>query len=65
MGNRMAGLGARLAVVSAGEDNQYRHPSSSTLDLLGRAGMEVRRTDRDGDIAVLMREGELRVVTSD
>jgi competence protein ComEC len=61
----LAGLGARLALVSAGEDNQYRHPSSSTLDLLGRAGMEVRRTDLDGDVAVLMRDGELRVATSE
>jgi len=61
----LSGLGARLAIVSVGEDNDYGHPSSATLDLLGRAGMEVRRTDRDGDVAVLVREGQLRVATSE
>jgi len=48
----IAGLGARLAVISAGVDNDYGHPAPSTLDLLHRAGMLVRRTDLDGDVAV-------------
>lgn len=61
----LAGLGARLALISAGEGNDYGHPSAATLDLLGRAGMEVRRTDLDGDVAVLVLDGELRVATSD
>ncbi|HSV37144.1 MAG TPA: ComEC/Rec2 family competence protein, partial [Nocardioidaceae bacterium] len=60
----LAGLGARLAVVSAGQDNDYGHPSLETLESLRRAGMEVRRTDLDGDVAVLVREGQLRVATS-
>ncbi|MGO4256775.1 ComEC/Rec2 family competence protein [Marmoricola sp. RAF53] len=59
----VAGTGARLAVISVGRDNDYGHPARTTLDLLGRAGAEVRRTDRDGDVAVVVREGELAVVT--
>lgn len=50
----VAGLGARLAVVSAGADNDYGHPARSTLRLLERAGMRVRRTDLDGDVAVVV-----------
>lgn len=47
-------LGARLAVISVGVDNDYGHPAPSTLRLLRRAGMQVRRTDLDGDVAVVV-----------
>ncbi len=57
-------LGARLAVVSAGADNDYGHPSPLTLDRLEEAGTQVLRTDLDGDVAVTVRDGELGVVGS-
>lgn len=47
-------LGARVAVISAGADNDYGHPARSTLALLQDAGLQVRRTDRDGDVAVIV-----------
>jgi competence protein ComEC len=54
-------LGARLALVSVGVDNDYGHPAPATLRLLQEAGMQVRRTDRDGDVAVVVDEhGRLR-----
>jgi competence protein ComEC len=56
-------LGARVAVISVGRDNDYGHPSSTTLSLLRRAGMTVRRTDRDGDVAVVVEDGRLGVRT--
>jgi competence protein ComEC len=57
-------LGARLAVISVGLNNDYGHPAPSTLDLLHRAGMQVRRTDLDGDVAVIVDEhGRLGTVT--
>jgi competence protein ComEC len=57
-------LGARLAVISVGVDNDYGHPAPSTLRLLARAGMQVRRTDVDGDVAVVVDDdGRLRSVT--
>jgi competence protein ComEC len=59
----LTGLGARLAVVSVGRDNDYGHPSTTTLGLLRRAGMTVERTDRDGDVAVTVRDGDLGVRT--
>jgi competence protein ComEC len=57
----LAGLGARLAVISVGADNDYGHPAASTLDLLDSDGMAVRRTDRDGDVAVVLHGARLGV----
>ena len=59
----LTGLGARLAIVSVGAGNDYGHPALSTLQLLRRAGMRVERTDRDGDVAVTVRHGQLGVRT--
>jgi competence protein ComEC len=56
------GLGARLAVVSVGRDNDYGHPAAATLALLRRAGLRVERTDEGGDVAVTVRDGRLGVV---
>jgi competence protein ComEC len=57
-------LGARLAVISAGVDNDYGHPAPATLHLLREAGMQVRRTDLEGDVAVVVDEdGSLRSAT--
>jgi competence protein ComEC len=56
-------LGARLAVVSVGADNDYGHPSGEVLDSLSGSGTEVLRTDRDGDVAVAVRDGRLVAVT--
>lgn len=55
-------LGARLALISVGAGNDYGHPAPSLRLLLEHAGLEVRRTDRDGDIAVLVR-GDMQVET--
>jgi len=49
----LAASGARLALISVGVDNTYGHPTRRLLTWLARAGMEVRRTDRDGDLAVV------------
>jgi competence protein ComEC len=57
-------LGARLAVISVGVDNDYGHPAPSTLHLLHDAGMQVHRTDLDGDVAVVVDDrGRLRSAT--
>ena len=56
-------LGARWALISVGEDNDYGHPARATLDLLRADGMTVRRTDRDGDLAVVVHDGRISVQT--
>jgi competence protein ComEC len=55
------GLGARLAVISVGVDNDYGHPAPSLMALLREARMRVARTDEGGDIAVTVRDGTLGV----
>ncbi|MFF9840499.1 ComEC/Rec2 family competence protein [Streptomyces sp. NPDC013740] len=42
----------RLALVSAGRDNPYGHPSPLTVEALRAGGATVLSTDRDGAIAV-------------
>ena len=59
----VADLGARVAVVSVGPENDYGHPAAATLSLLRRAGMSVERTDEDGDVALTVRDGRLEVRT--
>ena len=41
-----------LALISAGQQNSYGHPTKRTLDLLGRAGSQVLRTDEMGAIGI-------------
>ncbi len=45
-------LDPRLALISAGEDNEYGHPHPSILDALGRAGIVAARTDDLGSFTV-------------
>jgi len=54
----------RLALVSAGEDNDYGHPAPGTLAGLARSGAVVGRTDRNGSLAVVGTAARLRLVTS-
>lgn len=41
-----------FAVISAGQDNRFRHPHPETLDRLAAQGARVLRTDRDGLVTV-------------
>ncbi len=50
LAERVAG---RLAVVSVGSDNDFGHPAPATLELYGRGGALVLRTDECGAVVVL------------
>jgi competence protein ComEC len=54
--------GARLALVSVGAGNPYGHPAPRTLDLLRSWGVQVERTDLDGDVAVVGSPGRVALV---
>ncbi|MEQ8330769.1 MAG: DNA internalization-related competence protein ComEC/Rec2 [Longimicrobiales bacterium] len=55
----------RLGIVSVGRGNRYGHPTRSVLDRLTSAGVEIRRTDRDGSIRVVARrDGSFTVYTA-
>ena len=47
----------REAVISVGKDNSYGHPAAATLETLARAGVRVRRTDREGDVSLTCPSG--------
>jgi len=57
-------LRARLAVISVGADNDYGHPSPDTVTGLAATGEQVLRTDRDGSVAVVLRDGDLSAITT-
>jgi len=59
----VAATGARLAIISAGADNDYGHPAPRTLELLQREGMRVARTDTGGSVAVVRQRHGLAVAT--
>ena len=59
----LTSLGARVALVSVGEGNDYGHPAPDLLATLTAAGARVWRTDLDGDVVVVVREGSVGVVT--
>jgi competence protein ComEC len=48
----LAAVAPRAAVISCGVRNRFGHPHVATLDTLGRAGVRVLRTDRDGGVVV-------------
>ena len=58
-----AATGARVAIASAALDNDYGHPAPRTLDLAASLGMAVLRTDQQGSVAVVLRDGQLSAVT--
>ena len=50
---------ARIALTPVGAGNPYGHPSRATLARLERDGARTYRSDRDGDVAVIVRHGRL------
>ena len=46
-----------IAVVSAGADDPFGHPAAATLERLGAGGVEVWRTDREGEVTVAVSAG--------
>lgn len=52
-----------IAVISVGEGNDYGHPAPSVLAMLRQVGAEVVRTDLEGDVAVVARDGEVVAVS--
>ena len=55
---------SEVALVSAGEDNNYGHPDPELLASLVSSGTVVGRTDRQGSVAVVADGDQLRVVSA-
>jgi competence protein ComEC len=52
-----------VAVISAGRDNAFGHPSQEVLERL--KGMEILRTDRNGAIQIMETDSGLEIKTYD
>ncbi len=57
----LAAVHPRVAVISAGEDNPYGHPSPELLERLTAAEIRILRTDRDGAVHVLTDGKQLEI----
>lgn len=58
----LAAVHARVGLISVGAHNDYGHPSPLLLTELARLGVPTRRTDRDGDVAVVGAPAQLATV---
>lgn len=56
----------KYAILSVGKNNKYGHPCRETMDLLNNKelGVEIYRTDEDGDILVESNGKEISIVKS-
>lgn len=46
-------VGPSVAVISAGKDNSYGHPTPEVLQKLQKFGIKTLRTDMDGDVEIV------------
>ncbi|MBA7619624.1 ComE operon protein 3 [subsurface metagenome] len=50
-----------IAVIQVGEDNSYGHPHPETLEILEKYGINILRTDLNGDIKILCNSQSLKL----
>lgn len=54
----------KIALISVGRDNNYKHPDKDVLKMLQNSGAAVHRTDLNGTITVIVSDGKLTVQDS-
>lgn len=57
-------ISADIALISAGQDNSYGHPTKRTLDMLAYSGAKVLRTDQMGSIGLTETESGVELSIS-
>jgi competence protein ComEC len=57
----LAAVQPLVGIISAGEDNPYRHPTPELLERLENAGVRILRTDKDGAVHVLTDGARLEI----
>ncbi|HEV2102328.1 MAG TPA: ComEC/Rec2 family competence protein, partial [Candidatus Acidoferrum sp.] len=54
-------VGPQIAIISAGEQNPYGHPSAEVLERLRESGVRILRTDEEGAVQVVTDGHGIRV----
>jgi competence protein ComEC len=54
-------VGPQIAIISAGEQNPYGHPSPELLERLRGSGARILRTDEEGAVQVVTDGHGIRV----
>ncbi|MEW6735984.1 MAG: ComEC/Rec2 family competence protein [Acidobacteriota bacterium] len=53
----------KAATISCGADNDYGHPAPSTLTRLKKFGVDLHRTDLEGDITIVSDGSDYQIIT--
>lgn len=61
--NFLDAVGAKYGVIEVGSPNTYNHPNDDVLALLKRVGMEIYRTDENGNVVFSSDGKTLKIVT--
>jgi competence protein ComEC len=61
----LAAVSPRVALIGVGRRNRFGHPSPAVLGRLATAGTRTFRTDRDGDVRLVFRDGRIFPVFPD
>lgn len=62
--NFLSVVSPNAVVVSCGKDNSYGHPHAEFLELLGKYGINIFRTDQKGDIKLISDKNKIYGVSS-
>ena len=60
----MAALSPRISLISVGQGNPYGHPAVETIAALTRLGSSVYRSDKDGNIAISIKQHKISIKRS-
>ncbi len=52
----------KIAVISVAKDNYYGHPALEVLQRLEKFGIEIKRTDQDGDIKIVSDGNNFKII---
>lgn len=54
----------KLAIISVGKNNRYKHPSKEVIKLLNSENIEILRTDIDGNITIKCDGNKIKINTN-
>ena len=53
----------KIVFIGVGEDNKFGHPNNGVLERLGKYINKIYRTDKNGEIELLYKNGKIKINT--